>query len=758
MKEAIKKLVFSLAVLFVLFGFSQKPESSNTEPLVSGKGDKAEMPETIIFGAVYNVFHERFDTDEEFFEKVNYDMEFIKSTGINTVMPFPLGQWDVHTKKRKWERSDYLIKSIEKENLMFMTMLQKSQHNAYFPAFQQALVKDVLVEKPLPTDDSDEIKFNLPEVKKSLDDYFRLIIERYGKSPALVGHNVWNEPHYESIDELTIPAYQQWLKSKYGTIDELNKSWAYSYSDWSEISPLARNTWPSSMSLIDWDMFRYWYLGKMVEWSAKTLRKYDRKHFLYVSPVMHRFNTYGNSKWLVDVQEIMPYTDAHSFSFYPDAYYDQKNDMPIGFWKYNSIFTTNRCDAGDKPYFLNEAQTNSRHGFGLSEYMTYDKLSLMTWLAFAENSKGIVYWKWAPFMRGTQSFGRGLTQTNGNLSKRGEAIKDIGAVIKKHGPLLYKAQMEKPKAAILMSMTGMQKTMEMLTKSDVGRASYFMNQSYEGTYKALWEENIPVDVVRSDRGLSLEDISDYKILYLPFQIMLSQEAAEVLEQYVFNGGWLVADAKTALMDDRDFGYEVSPGAGLDKVFGAYREDFIGKNGSFDVRFCKNEILDKSEFKKDSFKGMFYKDYLTTYEGTQTIATFTEDNMPALTVNKYGKGYAVLSAVPLGGSYINGMEGSGKIITDLALKAGADFNVSFSENYTHLTVKLHTIDRNVLAYVINTGDKDFIGNVNFQNILSKHLNSATDIISGSEVMVDSNTNSIKLNIELASHKTAVVLIK
>jgi beta-galactosidase len=322
--------------------------------------------------------------------------------------------------------------------------------------------------------------------------------------------------------------------------------------------------------------------------------------------------------------------------------------------------------------------------------------------------------------------------------------------------LLYKAQMEKPKAAILMSMTGMQKTMEMLSKGDVGGASYFMNQSYEGTYKALWEENIPVDVVRSDRGLSLDDIADYKILYLPFQIMLSPEAAKVLEQYVYQGGWLVADAKTALMDDRDFGYEINPGAGLDKVFGAFREDFVGQNGSFDIRFSENEILAKSNYK--SYKGVFYKDYLTTYEGTQTIATFTDDNMPALTVNKYGKGYAILSAVPLGGSYLNGMEGPGKIITDLALKAEADFDVSCSTSSTQIIVKLHTIDDKVLAYLINTGDRDFAGNVSFQNILSEEMNSATDIISESEVKVDSNIESIKLNVELASHKTAVILIK
>jgi len=726
--------------------------------LVNGICAQQKMPKTIIFGTVYDVFHERYNTDKEYQEIVTRDIELIKSTGINTVLPFPLGQWDVHTKKRKWERSDFLIESIEKNNLMFMTMLIKSQHNAYFPAFQQAKVENILSENPNPSTNYDDLKFNRPEVQNALDEYFRLIVERYGNSSSLVGHNLWNEPHFESMDEITIPAYQQWLKSKYKTIDELNKSWAFSYSDWSEISPLARNTWSSSMSLIDWDMFRFWYQGQLVKWAANTLHKYDNKHFLFASPVLHQFTSYAKINWFVDAKEIIPFTDAHAFSFYPDLYYDKKKDKPMGYWKYNAVFTSNRCDAGDKPYFLNEAQTNSRHGFGLSEFMNYDKLTMMTWLAFSENAKGIVYWQWQPFMRGQQSFGRGLTQPNGKLAKRAIAVKDIGRVIEKHGTLLFKAQMQKPKAAILMSMTGMMKTMEMLTKSDVKSASYFMHQGYEGTYKALWEKNIPVDVVRTDKEVTIESISDYKILYMPFQIMVSPQVAEVLKQYVANGGWLVADAKAAIMDELDFGYEVSPGAGLEKIFGAYREDFFNKDGNFDVKISSNNLLDKSEFENESFKGMFYKDYLTTLKGAKTIATFTEDSMPAITTNEYGKGKAILCAVPLGGSYLNGLKGSGKIISDLALKSDADFGITLSENNANVNVKLHTVYGNILAYIINTGDEDFSGEISFQNILSKKVNNAVDIVYGNEIKISSDKENIKVSVNTKSHRASVLLIK
>jgi len=46
-----------------------------------------QMPQTIIFGTVYDVFHERYDTDKEYQEIVTRDIKLIKSTGINTVLP-----------------------------------------------------------------------------------------------------------------------------------------------------------------------------------------------------------------------------------------------------------------------------------------------------------------------------------------------------------------------------------------------------------------------------------------------------------------------------------------------------------------------------------------------------------------------------------------------------------------------------------------------------------------------------------------------
>ena len=67
---------------------------------------------------------------------------------------------------------------------------------------------------------------------------------------------------------------------------------------------------------------------------------------------------------------------------------------------------------------------------GLFQYMSYDDIYLLSWIAFADNCKGIIFWKWKPFYRGQQAFGRGLTYANGDLAPRGQAARDVATVFR----------------------------------------------------------------------------------------------------------------------------------------------------------------------------------------------------------------------------------------------------------------------------------------------------------------------------------------
>ena len=64
--------------------------------------------------------------------------------------------------------------------------------------------------------------------------------KRFGHNPYVLGWQIDNEYASVSFDPETRKQFQQWLKARYGTLDNLNARWTTSYwsqtySDWSQI-------------------------------------------------------------------------------------------------------------------------------------------------------------------------------------------------------------------------------------------------------------------------------------------------------------------------------------------------------------------------------------------------------------------------------------------------------------------------------------------------------------------------------------------
>ena len=545
----------------------------------------AQMPPTIFVGAVYNIFHEEFATDEEFFQQVDKDIALMKESNITHVMIFPMNQWDPDTKQLLWTRTDYLVKKIEAEHMKFVPlMLKEEQCSHYFPIWKFREIPGLWEEYNLNNgnkNNRENVDFADPRIYPLVEEYFKAVIERYGKSPALSFYNIWNEPHYNSTAGHVIERFRKWLQAKYGNLSSLRRAWGKEYSEWDQVSPFLTDNWNSSMPQIDWATFRNELNGALLHQLVQTLRKYDTVHPVNANPVGTPWANFNNFGWYnIDNWPIADNDDIDGISYYPDGWEREHNLEPCPFWLHNLTFNTIRSATGKKNYILTELYTNAQNGLTLNGYLGRDFTGELAWTALANDCKGIMYWKWTPFMRGRQSLGRGLTQVDGVLAPRGEAVKDIGAVIKKYGETLFQAHLKKARAAILVDMAGLLKTLEQTTEPSTNK---FMFESNAGVFKALYEDNIAVDMVRMDRGLDLQALKQYKIIYLPFQIIMRREIADVLKAFVRQGGWVVADARTATLDELDFAYQTSPGAGLDELFGATRPDWIGQKQNFTIR-------------------------------------------------------------------------------------------------------------------------------------------------------------------------------
>ncbi|MCC6613164.1 MAG: beta-galactosidase trimerization domain-containing protein [Anaerolineae bacterium] len=83
--------------------------------------------------------------------------------------------------------------------------------------------------------------------------------------------------------------------------------------------------------------------------------------------------------------------------------------------------------------------------------------------------------------------------------------------------------------------------------SNLNPSASDMLASWMGAFKALTEAHIPVQIV-DERPESLATLAQYKVVYLPNILTLSDEEAEALRAYVHAGGGLVATGATSLYD------------------------------------------------------------------------------------------------------------------------------------------------------------------------------------------------------------------
>jgi beta-galactosidase GanA len=712
----------------------------------------AQQQKTIMLGSVYNIFHEEYPTDEDFFKEVDRDIPLMKESNINYVMVFPMNQWNTETKQLLWKRTDYLIKKIENLDMKFVPlMLKEEQCSHYFPIWKFKEIPGMWEEYNLDNgnrNNRQDVDFADPRVYPLIDEYFKAVIGRYGKSPALGYYNIWNEPHYNSNANHVIKRYREWLKKKYGTLAKLRIAWGKEYTDWSQVSPFLNDNWNSSLPQIDWIMFKNELNGILLGELKQTLRKYDKVHLVNANPVgtpWANFSNYG--LYNIDDIPVDKQNDINGISYYPDGWERGHNLEPMPFWLHNLTFNTIRSSSGKKDYILTELFTNTQNGLALNGYLTKSFVSLLAWTALSDNCKGLMYWKWLPFMRGRQSLGRGLCEVDGKLAPRGEAVKEFGAVLKKYGEVLYKAQLKKPQVAILVDMVGLLKTLEQTTEPATNK---FMYESNAGLFKALYEKNISVDLVRMDQEIDLEKLKAYKIIFLPFQIVMRRDVADLLKTYVQQGGYVVADARTATINEMDFAYKISPGAGLDELFGATRPDWLGQKTFFKVKMNNDNL---------EFEGKYFKDKLELKNNVEVIGTFADSNEPAVIKNKYGNGTAILSAVPLGASYYdNPGNPVNKLILDFVKESGVTPDAQFvSPQNDFLDIKVHTYDDNYIVYVINSDSASKSGKIEM-NVGNKKIKSIKNIITDEQISFEQKENIISIPLEMKEEQAAVFLVE
>lgn len=535
----------------------------------------------------------------------------MKENGLDTVVIWPSSFWweekkegyPFNTGRKVLELAEaYGIKVI-------MELAGQLTIMEYIPDF-------LMKPEYLPTDENGQIIWGAnsfgylnyfhPEVNKLICENFTKTAMAYKDYPALIGYDVFNETISRSFDKYTIEEFRKWLRDKYKTIDKLNDVWERSYSDFSQVD-YQMWKWMSVMPEADYNIFLKWSMGKILTHWCDAIRKADNEHMIVADNIssMMCSGLYGRPH---DDYIIKETVGEVGISFYPKQV-DGCQPPHIRWCVFEGLYSASKRDG----FLISEMQTHIQALFNPTTAVRTYELKQWCLEGIASGAKALIYWMWRPFNKGLQTLGRGLVDYRGRSTPRLEVAKEISDIIKDCGVV----KPVKSKIAILYDdmCDDFQRT---YTKAYLVDQEIY-NHSIHGAYGAFFENGICPDIIKVD------EIHNYKAVILTNHLIISKETASILKKFVDNGGTLICDGKTGIVDEYSMLCDIIPGGDFNSYMGTeyIDTDYEGLDFSSD----------------DKHMSGYYGRDIVEVRDAQVLANYTDSN-PAVTRKQNGKGQVI----------------------------------------------------------------------------------------------------------------------
>ena len=487
-----------------------------------------------------------------------------------------------------------------------------------------------------------------PGIRKEAVAFLQALARDADQFPALYGWDVWSEPHIVNwadfpylrnaefgFNPYTQARFRAWLKRKYGTLAALNTAWYRTYTSWNEVEAPRFPTILSYTDYIDWRQFIDHKLAADLALRVRAIRTVDKTHpiashsdapSLFTSPT----DGYGEP----DDFKMSANADFYGTSMYPmhsESVHPWSNDV----LDTALDFSRSAGHSYNKGFWIGELQAGQgATGMRIAAPVTAADETFWIWEAVAHGAREFAVYSWYPMSSGFESNGYGLINLDGTITPRARAAGKAAATVAKHASSLLNATPAPASIAILYNRLAYMVGGSQPSLSKLGHAPV---DSAIGLHTAFAEQQIPVDFV-STEDVAAGKLGQYKILFVPYPVMLSRRVADGIRRYVKGGGVAVAEARLAWNNARGLASAIIPGAGLDKVFGA-REILIRPVHRPQIALADSHFL-PGLTAPITISGAAFEEDLQPYPGSVVLGRFADDQ-PAVIENSYGRGKAIL---------------------------------------------------------------------------------------------------------------------
>lgn len=475
-----------------------------------------------------------------------------------------------------------------------------------------------------------------PGVREALHGFFTEVARHASASPAFFAYDLWSEP---AVMNWALPAYvpnaqfcycphtqarfRKWLGEKHGTLEALNRAWYRTFTDWEQVEPPRFGTILTYADFMDWRVFIGEKIAGDLKGRADAVRRADRVHPVTShapnpSPV---FRTLADAMDASDDYLMKASVDYFGTSFYPKLTSPDR-DFPLE--RRALVMDTVRAVTGDRGFYVGELQAGyGVHGVIAGNPITGADLDLYTWGMVSRGARAISYYAYYPMSTGYEAGGYGLINLDGTPTDRSRRAGATARTLAANAAALLAARPQAAEVAVVFNPL-----VPLLGGEQAYGDRRSIHRAIAGYHRMFFERNIPVDFP-SAREIDAASLARYKLVIVPYPILMTAPMAKALEQYVAGGGRLFVEARPGWQDERGHAEPILPGFGWHEMLGV-RETEVRPVKEVEVRWGDRR------FPGTSFAERFER----LDPGARVVATYP-DGEPAAYERAHGKGWALL---------------------------------------------------------------------------------------------------------------------
>jgi len=457
-----------------------------------------------------------------------------------------------------------------------------------------------------------------PDFQRKVLEINTRLAQRYANHPALYMWHVSNEYNNDCHCPRCQKAFQEWLRARYGTIDNLNDSWwntfwSHRFTSFEQVESPTTPSWlgecESPNHNLAWRRFCSDNLIKFFQMECEPLRKYT-PHIPITTNLMQTFPG-------IDYFAQGRVMDVSSWDNYPQWRGDER-DVDIS---YDASFKHDlmRGVGGQKPFLMMESCPGAVNWGGVNTLPPPGTVLYQGLQAIAHGSDSVQYFQFRAGRGGSEQFHGSVLPPDGSADTRAfREVTEVSSALEKLQPAC--GSVTRNQIALVYDWPNR-------WALDYAWMAHRGNQKYEDTVRAhhtaLVSAGYGVDMIDQ-----LCDLTPYKAVIAPMVYLLRDGFAERLTRFAENGGLVYLTYLSGYVNEESLRHVTTPP--LEALTGVRTDEIDAYDHGHENSFLW-------QGKAWPIKEMAQ---LSTPKGAQVLATYQQQfyqGQPVLTRNTVGSG-------------------------------------------------------------------------------------------------------------------------